>query len=108
MRRFLIILLLTLMPLQAAWASVCAYCPDKCISEFAPGSSADDVPSDDIGLDSNDECSRCHLGGAGVASALSAPSFFSPPDQLAPSDGIGFSDAGQSDRPERPKWTRAA
>lgn len=108
MRRLLIILLLTLLPLQASWAAVCAYCPDNCSSELAAGASAAEAISDEIGLDNDDECSRCHMGGAGIASSLVDSGLVPHPGKLASCDGSLFPDAGQSDRPERPNWMRAA
>lgn len=108
MRRLLIILLLTLLPIQSGWAAMCAYCPDDCVSESSTGATSDEVRNDAAGLDNDDECSRCHLGGVGIAASLAAARIFPPPNKLASWDRSAFLDSGQADRPERPNWTRAA
>jgi len=108
MRRLLIIFLLTLLPLQAAWASMCAYCPDNCISSSASGPTADDVANDEPGMDNDDECSRCQLGAAGIAPSHLSSRVFPDPGQLAAAHGSPVPDSGQTDRPERPNWPRAA
>ena len=101
MRRLLIILLVALLPLQAGWAAVCAYCPDNCTSESAGA-------ADQNGLDNDDECGRCHLGGAGLASSLAATCLFPHPATLAAPHASVLPALAQADRPERPNWMRAA
>lgn len=108
MRRLFIILMLTLLPLQASWAAVCAYCPDNCISELAPGAKAE-APADDASeLGASDECSRCQMGGAGIASSLADSRIAPHLNTFAFGGGGVFPDSGQPDRPERPNWMRAA
>jgi hypothetical protein len=104
MRRLLLILLLTLLPLQASWAAVCAYCPDQCVLESASA----DTPVDDTSvLTGDDDCRCCQLGGVGiVASGQGA-------DPVASYNGLVISNKHfhtsiRPDRPERPKWMRAA
>jgi hypothetical protein len=107
MRRLLIILLLTILPLQAALAAACAYCPDSCASESVT-SAASEVDAPDAAALAHDDCSRCQLGGAGMlpSPALShgTPSLY----QLGLPDSGSFPASGKPDRPERPKWDRAA
>jgi hypothetical protein len=108
MRRLLLIFLLTLLPLQASWAAVCAYCPDQCISEPAGTASADESSSDAGALTMDSDCSCCQLGGVGIATSAAASAIFPPPDRLPSGDVGTFADSSSPDRPERPKWTRAA
>lgn len=108
MRRLLIILLLTLLPLQASWAVVCAYCPDNCTSESAGAADPQAGAADQNGLDNDDECGRCHLGGAGLASSLAATCLFPHPATLAAPHASVLPALAQADRPERPNWMRAA
>jgi hypothetical protein len=107
MRRLFLIFLLTLLPLQASWAAVCAYCPEQCISESAASPAADDASPDAGVADMDSDCSCCQLGGVGIATAAAAPAIFPPPDRLTLGDAGTFADSGSPDRPERPKWTRA-
>ncbi len=108
MRRLLFILLLTLLPIQASWAAICAYCPDQCIAESAPAKAAK-APSDDAAeLVFDSDCNCCQPGGVGIATSLAASRVFPPPHNLALGDGNPFADSSQPDRPERPNWTRAA
>ncbi len=104
MRRLFLIFLLTLLPLQASWAAVCAYCPDQCLSE----SVAQDPASGTGELNFDDDCNCCQLGGIGIATALYASHIFPPPNLLATSEGIAFVNSSDPDRPERPNWLRAA
>lgn len=108
MRRLLIIFLLAMMPLQAAWAAVCAYCPDNCISELSSSPAPDDVASDDAGPGDDGDCSRCHMGAAGLACSPISSRISPPPGRLAAADGSPIPNAGPAGRPERPNWMRAA
>lgn len=108
MRRLLIILLLTLLPLQASWAAVCVYCADQCISESAPSAAAEKTADEAAAQDDDDGCSRCQLGSAGIAASPAAARFFLPPHKLGGFDGSTVLDSSHPDRPERPNWTRAA
>ncbi len=105
MRRLLIILLLTILPFQAALAAACAYCPDSCASESVTASEVYVLDADAL---ADDDCSRCQLGGAGIlpSPALShgAPSLY----KLGLPDNGSFPASGKPDRPERPNWNRAA
>ena len=108
MRRLLIILLLTLLPIQASWAAVCAYCPDNCITETAPGASHEAPADDTAAPDSDDDCSRCQAGSAGMAASLPDARFFPHLNILPNLGGSIVPTLAQPDRPERPNWTRAA
>lgn len=107
MRRLLLILLLTIFPLQASWAVVCAYCPAQCVveAEQAVGDNADDAAAS-LGLDSDCQC--CQLGGVGIAATLSSPDTAAPQATFVASGGVTFLTILRPQRPERPKWPRAA
>jgi hypothetical protein len=104
MRRLLIILLLVLLPIQAAWAAACAYCPDNCMTMSVTDASADDAGA----LNDDDDCNRCQLGSVGLLPSPDAPRGAPLPHKLSLFNGVGFPDSGSPDRPERPKWKRAA
>ncbi len=107
MRRLLILLMLTLLPLQAGWAAVCAYCPDDCIPETAASALAQ--ASDEAVIpDAEDNCSRCQLGGIGIASAPATASIVPHFNNFALWGAAFKPDSGPPERPERPNWTRAA
>jgi hypothetical protein len=108
MRRLLIILLLTLLPIQASWAAVCAYCPDNCISESATVAAGDETSADTGTADDNDDCSRCQLGGVGIPTCVAAARYAPPPASLGLPDAGALLDSSTAHRPERPKWMRAA
>ncbi len=108
MRRLLIILLLTLLPLQASWAAVCVFCADQCVSESAQVAAPEATHDEAAAQDDDDGCNRCHLGSAGIAASSAAPRFLLPPHKLGLFDGSTFLDSSHPDRPERPNWTRAA
>ena len=104
MRRLLIILLLTILPFQAALAAACAYCPDSCAPQSAAASEVVTLDAAEVA----DDCSRCQLGGAGIVPSStvshSAPSVY----KLGLPDSGSFPASGKPDRPERPNWDRAA
>ncbi len=102
MRRLLIILLLTLLPIQAVWATACAYCPDNCLTTEVANS------NDDSSAQGDDNCSRCQLGGVGLLSMPDALYLAPSIPALHPSASGPLLASGQPDRPERPKWQRAA
>jgi hypothetical protein len=104
MRRLLIILLLALLPIQAAWAAACAYCPDNCVTMSA----SDDAAGDGNALNSADDCNVCHSVGAALLPALQVSRGAPLPHKLSLFDSGYFPDSGKPVRPERPKWKRAA
>ena len=108
MRRLLIIFLLAILPIQAAMAAACAYCPDTCMSESAAAMSADAFLADAAALDDNDDCGRCQLGAAGILPSLCASRLPPPPAKLSLFENGSFFSSGKPDRPERPNWARAA
>jgi hypothetical protein len=104
MRRLLIILLLTLLPIQAACAAVCAFCPDNCVAMSASG----DAASDGNAFNAADDCNVCHSVGIALLPAPQAARHAPLPHKLSLFDSRYFPDSGKPVRPERPKWKRAA
>ena len=103
MRRLFLIFLLTLLPLQSAWAAACGYCPDNCISESAAGAQA--VQADDCAEPGPDDCGACHHGGSGIVSVIAAKPVFLPLHSAGVTAGSDLSDSIERDLPERPNWT---
>ena len=108
MRRLLLIFLLTVLPLQASWAAVCAYCPAQCILESENGATSEEQSGDASGLAADGDCGCCQLGGVGIAASLAESRIVAPAHSLVASNGNTFLTSIRPDRPERPKWTRAA
>jgi hypothetical protein len=104
MRRLLIILLLALLPIQAAWAAACAYCPDNCVTMSAAG----DAAGDGNALNDADDCNVCHSVSVALLPALQVARGTPLPHKLSLFDSGYFPDSGKPVRPERPKWKRAA
>ena len=117
MRRLLVILMIV-PPFQLSWAAAATYCQH----ESSPVAShyghhvhkhlakSGDAKSDasPSKLLSDDDCTVCQLGDVGI---VSMPSF-SFPANIAKFDtarsSIPLLTLTRPDRPERPKWTRAA
>jgi len=116
MRRYLLIFLLMLFPLQVSWAAVCAYCQDECVVESSGREQTgakqlveqqDDVKASDLAAADSD-CKCCHSCSTGMMGASFEPlaaAVPQPSEQIAGSNTLA---ASRSVRPERPKWTRAA
>jgi hypothetical protein len=115
MRRYLLIFLLMLFPLQVSWAAVCAYCQEECVVERSSGEQTvttqlvaqDDVKASNLATADSD-CECCHSCSTGMMGASFAPLTIvvaQPSEQIAGSNTLA---ASRSVRPERPKWTRAA
>lgn len=112
MRRWIIIFFLCIFPLQASWAAVCAYCPGECVVEAERGAPAQAQAGDDDAASTlavNDgDCNCCQLGGVGLTprhEGLAAARLQMSESALTPTLRI---ESIRPDRPERPKWTRAA
>lgn len=116
MRRYLLIFLLMLFPLQVSWAAVCAYCQDECIVESSSRgqtvttelAAQDDVSKTTNLASADSDCKCCHscsTGMMGVSFEPLAAVVAQPAEQIA---GPSYLAASRSVRPERPKWTRAA
>lgn len=118
MRRLLVILMMVVLPFQLSWAAAATYCQHESSSVVShyghhvhkhlsdPGDAEPDTSRSKLLLDS--DCTVCHLGGVGI---VSMPSF-SLPAVIAKADTargiIPLLTSTRHDRPERPKWTRAA
>jgi anaerobic selenocysteine-containing dehydrogenase len=108
MRRLFLIFLLVLLPLQASWAAVCAYCPGGCIVEAQAKPASTEEQGDQAAvLVADDDCTCCQLGGVGITSADPVAAFTSF-HALVDSDATMRFASIRPDRPERPKWSRSA
>jgi hypothetical protein len=109
MRRLLLILLMTLLPLQASWAAVCAYCPGPCSFETDAGTASVSQQDDERGaVMGDDDCSCCQVGSVAIAPAVPVSHLFTAPPAFAGDAGIFAPGSLRPSRPERPKWMRAA
>lgn len=116
MRRYLLIFLLMLFPLQVSWAAVCAYCQDECVVESSGRAQSvakqlvelpDDVKAPNL-AEADSDCKCCHSCSTGMMGVSFEPLSAVVPqlsEQIAGSNTLA---ANRSVRPERPKWTRAA
>ena len=118
MRRLLVILMIVVLPFQLSWAAAATYCQHESssvVSHFghhvhkhlakAGDAKSDTSPSK---LLSDDDCSVCHLGGVGIVS-MSSVSFHAAMATSDTAHGIApLPTSTRPERPERPKWTRAA
>jgi hypothetical protein len=108
MRRLFVIFLLIVFPLQVSWAAVCAYCPGECVVEKVDGAKADDGTKAKSLMSDDADCSCCHLCAVGLMT-MPAQTLASEAPQLAePFLTSAFLVSIRPERPERPKWTRAA
>jgi hypothetical protein len=114
MRRFLLIFMLLFFPLQASMAAVCAYCQEQCAFEQGGESGAntqgsiDDGASDKPVLTMDADCHCCPMSGLGAPVQL-APAITAKPQPAKPVLAYqDFHSTTHSERPERPKWTRAS
>jgi len=115
MRRFVITLMLLVVPLQATWAVAAAYCQHE---NGAPAqhfghhdhqhhTQADDKTSSNPLLAVDADCSSCHLSGISLLPmfAYLAPTMLVETE--SPPSSSTFIAVLASERPERPKWARA-
>jgi len=116
MRRYLLIFLLMLFPLQVSWAAVCAYCQDECVVESSDREQAvakqlveqqSDVKAGNLAAADGD-CKCCHSCSTGMMGASFEPLAAVVPQPSEQIAGSSYITASRSVRPERPKWTRAA
>lgn len=115
MRRFLIIFMLLILPLQVSWAAVATYCQHETgmkaqhigHHEHKHLSKAADPVQEKSKLTLDNDCTVCHLYSASTitmhfstvfADVASTEPVFSNPD---------FFSLIRPERPERPKWVRA-
>jgi hypothetical protein len=116
MRRFLILFLLFALPLQVSWAAVATYCKHESGAaaqhfghhEHVHQAKQPEPAKDPSTLTVDNDCVTCHLANAGV---LPIP-FLSMPSEPLQAERLGRHIALLPcllpDRPERPKWARAA
>ncbi len=116
MRRFLILFLLFVLPLQVSWAAVATYCKHESGAaaqhfghhEHAHQAKQPEPAKDPSTLTVDNDCVACHLAGAGMLPLA----FLSMPFELPQAEQFSASNNHRShllpDRPERPQWMRAA
>ena len=104
MRRLFLIFLLTLLPLQSALASVCAYCDNDCIPAVVAGAAEQAEETADAEAD----CPSCHMGGAGIGGILKGDTLTFPPGERASLAADAIGGTGDPGRPERPNWSGPA
>ena len=113
LKRFVLLLLLIVMPFQMAWAAQSGYCQHEqgtAASHFGHhshqhqdgGKFQGNVPG---GVD--DDCAYCHLGGVILPPALQ-PVFVSLLSSIEFSFFLKTMSSVPAREPERPKWTLAA
>jgi hypothetical protein len=109
--------MMLVLPLQLSWAAAATYCQHEsspAVSHYghhvhkhltkSGDAKSESSPSK---LLSDDDCTVCHLGGAGIVSmpSLSVPVDVAKAD--TPRGIIPLLTSSRPDRPERPKWKRA-
>ncbi|UUX96647.1 cation efflux protein, CzcI family [Aquabacterium sp. J223] len=122
MRRWLILCLLAMLPLQFSWASAAVYCQHETSSEARHfghhqhehkaasgtcGTNADGQdPAKGGGLSVDNDCGYCHLSVAKTlqVQSLEVPTLKGPAIQDA---AVGPLPTRDPDRHERPNWRRA-
>ena len=114
MRRLLIIFLLAILPIQAALAAACAYCPDSCMTEAGTATTADVANTADVSFSDaatpadEDDCGRCQPGSSGMLPSLSPSHLSAPPENRISLGSGAWQNSVEPDRPERPNWEGAA
>lgn len=115
MRRFLIIFLLFILPLQVSWAAVGSYCKHETGAaakhfghhEHKHHPQKSEPTKDSSGRALDKDCAVCHLGAAGMitTSTVNASTNLQVAERIATE--VRFFKPLSPDRPERPKWVRA-
>ena len=114
MKRLLLILLLTLLPLQLSWAAVSGYSQNESVEaaqnfghhEHKHQAQADDMPKTKSSLSLDPDCGVCHLSCV-VIPAMPVDGLSIHYQQTVPTfAAIDFLAFIFHERPERPKWVR--
>lgn len=113
MRRFVALLLLVLLPLQAVWAAAAPYCQHESeaqghhIGHHQP-EHAHDTPGDDGGgaTSAHTDCHTCH-GGTVLAQEVRMLQVMAASAQPVPTLVHGLP-APPAERPDRPSWLALA
>jgi hypothetical protein len=114
MRRLFLIFMLLFLPLQVSMAAVCSYCEEQCAFEpgresvAEPQSKADVAAKAKTALAMDAGCQCCHLGGIGVPAQWAAVMPVKPKMAMPVFAIRDIHSTTHSERPERPKWTRAS
>ncbi|OGB24879.1 MAG: hypothetical protein A3I66_13780 [Burkholderiales bacterium RIFCSPLOWO2_02_FULL_57_36] len=116
MRRFLIILLLFALPLQVSWAAVATYCKHESgvaaqhfgHHEHAHQAKQAEPVKDPSTLTVDNDCVACHLASAGLLPTAFLSTLSEPLQAEQLGRHIPLISYLLPDRPERPKWMRAA
>ena len=115
MKRWLLIFLLTVLPLQMSWAAITIYCQHEQSQdsqhvghhEHTHQKTAEDTQKNKSLLTVDADCGFCHLGGGVI---FNMPSYGEPIFLHAEAVTLTHTDFAISirpERPERPKWARA-
>lgn len=114
LKRFILVLLLISMPLQAVWAGASTYCEhERCSNRQHFGhhvhqhkAAGDTNPENSPYSNYDPDCGFCHLGSTGiVTSGFEVPTPLPVPEARAADNRILSSVF--IEQPERPKWVSA-
>lgn len=118
MRRYLILFLLVLMPLQLSWAAAGAYCEHETgeqaqhfghhVHQHAPSAKTSDTDNGKIEKQngSHPDCGACHAGAVALIDGAPAPGFVEwSSAEFTHSDPVSSS---LNSPPERPQWAHLA
>lgn len=116
MRRFLILFLLFALPLQVSWAAVATYCKHESGAaaqhfghhEHEHQANQPEPANDPSTLTVDNDCVACHLASAGILPVALSSMPSEPPRAERLGRHIALISYLLPDRPERPKWVRAA
>lgn len=116
MRRLLIIFMLILLPVQITWAGVSAYCKHEsgvAAKHFGHHEHEHQAQEKESKQSSSTfkfdgDCGVCQFGGIGFASISSVSIATLPPQVELNEISTDLVSSYRPDRPERPKWVRAA
>lgn len=116
MRRLLIIFMLFLLPLQVSWGAIATYCKHETGAaaqhighhEHQHHAQEDEQKQDGPTFKFDGDCGFCQFGGIGMMTMPSVEVAKTVPDAIQAVHTPDFLSSYRLDRPERPKWARAA
>lgn len=111
MKRFLLILLLAILPLQSSWAMAAVYCQHEAskVTHFGHHGHAHEARAGDDGAAQNKhgDCEVCHHAVQASAPAAEAVLTAAPAATYAPPGALRYH-SFIADGPPRPNWPRLA